>query len=128
MMFYNWARNQLVLLKFNRMNPVTYSLRRALRERRNLNFGFHFWRIQFFFSSRKAAVLSHFNLVNSGIHLGNRSQYNEKPHRLCVPVPFFHAGGIVASMATAISYGATIVLPAPSFNAEKSLRAVGDEK
>ncbi|XP_037048060.1 medium-chain acyl-CoA ligase ACSF2, mitochondrial-like isoform X2 [Bradysia coprophila] len=76
----------------------------------------------------KAALLSHYNFVNNGIHVGNRSQYSEKPHRICVLVPFFHVFGIVVSMTAAITHGATIVVPAPTFNAEKSLRAIVDEQ
>lgn len=76
----------------------------------------------------KAALLSHFNFVNNGIHVSNRSQLNEKAHRICVQVPLFHVFGIVITMIAAITHGATIVLPAPTFNAEKSLRAIVDEQ
>lgn len=76
----------------------------------------------------KAALLSHFNFVNNGIRAANRSKYNEKPHRICIQVPFFHAFGLVITMTAAITHGATIVIPAPNFDAEKSLRAIVDEK
>lgn len=60
--------------------------------------------------------------------MGNRSQFNEKPHRICVQVPFFHVFGLVVAMTAAITHGATIVVPAPTFNAEQSLRAIVDEQ
>lgn len=76
----------------------------------------------------KAALLSHYNFVNNGIHVGDRSQLNEKHHRICVQVPLFHVYGIVISMIAAITHGATVVLPAPNFNPEMSLRAIVDEQ
>ncbi len=76
----------------------------------------------------KAALLSHYNFVNNGIHIANRSQLNERAHRICVQVPLFHVFGIVVSMTAAITHGATVVLPAPIFNAEKSLHAIVDER
>lgn len=76
----------------------------------------------------KAAVMSHFNFVNNGIHIANRMEMNEKYHKLCVQVPLFHAYGIVISICAAIEHGATIVLPSPGFNPELSLRAIVDEK
>lgn len=66
--------------------------------------------------------------MNNGIHVGNRSQLNEKAHRICVQVPLFHVYGIVVTMIAAITHGATVVLAAPIFNPEKSLHAIVDEK
>lgn len=76
----------------------------------------------------KAAVMSHFNFVNNGIHVANRMELNEKFHKICVQVPLFHAYGIVISICAAIQHGATIVLPSAGFNPEQSLRAIVDEK
>lgn len=76
----------------------------------------------------KAALLSHYSFVNNGISVSNRSQLDEKAHRICVQVPLFHVFGIVVTMTAAITHGATVVLPAPIFNAEKSLRAIVDEQ
>lgn len=76
----------------------------------------------------KAALLSHYNFVNNGIHVASRTQLHEKAHRICVQVPFFHVFGIVVAMTAAITHGATIVLPSPTFNAEKSLEAIVEER
>ncbi|XP_061393876.1 medium-chain acyl-CoA ligase ACSF2, mitochondrial [Musca vetustissima] len=74
----------------------------------------------------KAAVLSHFNFVNNGIHIGNRNQTTGA--RICVQVPLFHAFGVVVTIMPALSHGGTLVLPAPAFNPEASLRSIVDEK
>lgn len=76
--------------------------------------------------SPKAAVLSHFNFVNNGIHIGNRNQLSGQ--KICVQVPLFHAYGVVITIMAAMSHGATLVLPAPGFNPEDSLRATVAEK
>ncbi|KAJ6641823.1 Medium-chain acyl-CoA ligase ACSF2, mitochondrial [Pseudolycoriella hygida] len=76
----------------------------------------------------KAAVMSHFNFVNNAIHIANRTELNEKYHKICVQVPLFHAFGIVISICVALEHGATPVLAAPGFNPEQSLRAIVDEK
>lgn len=76
----------------------------------------------------KAALISHYNFVNNGIHVANRGQYNEKPHRICVQVPLFHVFGIIISMTAGITHGATVVLPSPIFDAEKSLHAIVNER
>lgn len=74
----------------------------------------------------KAAVLSHFNFVNNGIHIGNRNRLGGQ--RICVQVPLFHAYGVVITIMAAMSHGATLVLPAPGFSPEHSLKSVVEEK
>ncbi|XP_037044672.1 medium-chain acyl-CoA ligase ACSF2, mitochondrial-like isoform X2 [Bradysia coprophila] len=76
----------------------------------------------------KAAVMSHYNFVNNGIHVANRMELDEKYHKICVQVPLFHAYGVVISLCVAIEHGSTVVLPSPGFNPEQSLRAIVDEK
>jgi medium-chain acyl-CoA ligase, mitochondrial len=41
----------------------------------------------------KAAQLSHHNFVNNGFHIGIRNELDQKPRRICVQVPLFHAYG-----------------------------------
>uniref|UniRef100_A0A1I8PCV2 Medium-chain acyl-CoA ligase ACSF2, mitochondrial n=1 Tax=Stomoxys calcitrans TaxID=35570 RepID=A0A1I8PCV2_STOCA len=74
----------------------------------------------------KAAVLSHFNFVNNGIHIGNRNKLNGE--RICVQVPLFHAFGAVVTIMPALSHGATMVLPAAGFSPADSLKSVVTEK
>ena len=75
----------------------------------------------------KGAMLSHHNIVNdaqfiaAALHLSHQD-------RLCIPVPFYHCFGMVlANMACVIS-GATMVVPAASFDTEATLRAIHEEK
>uniref|UniRef100_A0A0K8VGN8 Medium-chain acyl-CoA ligase ACSF2, mitochondrial n=1 Tax=Bactrocera latifrons TaxID=174628 RepID=A0A0K8VGN8_BACLA len=75
----------------------------------------------------KAAVISHYNFVNNGIHIGNRNQLNNSS-RICVQVPLFHAYGVVITIMAAMSHGSALILPAASFNPAASLHAIVDEK
>ncbi|XP_016972264.1 medium-chain acyl-CoA ligase ACSF2, mitochondrial [Drosophila rhopaloa] len=74
----------------------------------------------------KAAVLSHHNFVNNGIHVGNRNQLEGE--RICVQVPMFHAFGVVITIMAALTKGATMVLPAAGFSPKDSLHAIVNEK
>ncbi|XP_017043963.1 medium-chain acyl-CoA ligase ACSF2, mitochondrial [Drosophila ficusphila] len=74
----------------------------------------------------KAAVLSHFNFVNNGIHVGNRNELEGE--RICVQVPMFHAFGVIITIMAALTKGATMVLPCPGFNPKDSLAAIVKEK
>ncbi|XP_053960304.1 medium-chain acyl-CoA ligase ACSF2, mitochondrial-like [Anastrepha ludens] len=75
----------------------------------------------------KAAVLSHYNFVNNGIHIGNRNQLDSNS-RICVQVPLFHVYGVVITVMAAMTHGSTLVLPAAGFSPADSLRAIVDEK
>ncbi|XP_039951677.1 medium-chain acyl-CoA ligase ACSF2, mitochondrial-like [Bactrocera tryoni] len=75
----------------------------------------------------KAAVISHYNFVNNGIHIGNRNQLDNNS-RICVQVPLFHAYGVVITIMAAMSHGSALILPAASFNPAASLHAIVDEK
>src|SRR4030095_15503242 len=48
--------------------------------------------------------------------------------RVCVPVPFYHCFGMVMGNLGSTSNGATVVIPAPAFDPEATLRAVQDER
>ncbi|XP_050741145.1 medium-chain acyl-CoA ligase ACSF2, mitochondrial [Drosophila biarmipes] len=74
----------------------------------------------------KAAVLSHHNFVNNGIHVGNRNQLEGE--RICVQVPMFHAFGVVITIMAGLTKGATMVLPSPGFSPKDSLQAISSEK
>jgi fatty-acyl-CoA synthase len=75
----------------------------------------------------KGATLSHRNILNNGyfttelIHLG-------PDDRLCIPVPFYHCFGMVMANLGCTSHGATMVIPAPGFDPEATLRAIADER
>jgi fatty-acyl-CoA synthase len=75
----------------------------------------------------KGATLSHRNILNNGylttelIHLG-------PDDRLCIPVPFYHCFGMVMGNLGCTSHGTTMVIPAPGFDPELTLRAIAAER
>ncbi|KQW48699.1 AMP-binding protein [Nocardioides sp. Root1257] len=75
----------------------------------------------------KGATLSHRNILNNGyfttelINLG-------PDDRLCIPVPFYHCFGMVMANLGCTSHGTTMVIPAPGFDPEITLRAVAEER
>ncbi|MET9291426.1 AMP-binding protein [Streptomyces sp. NPDC003077] len=75
----------------------------------------------------KGATLSHRNILNNGYWVGETIDYTEED-RICLPVPFYHCFGMVMGNLAATSHGACIVIPAPSFEAAATLRAVQDER
>ncbi|WP_446666257.1 AMP-binding protein [Flexivirga sp. B27] len=74
----------------------------------------------------KGATLSHHNILNNGYFVGELINYTEQD-RICLPVPFYHCFGMVMGNLAATSHGACTVIPAPSFDAEATLKAVEAE-
>ncbi|KAF7914569.1 uncharacterized protein EAF01_000975 [Botrytis porri] len=77
--------------------------------------------------SPKAAMLTHFNLVNNANSIGDRLTFTPQDI-LCCPPPLFHCFGLVLGVLAVITHGAKIILPAETFDASAVLRAVSDEK
>ncbi|MFB6889871.1 AMP-binding protein [Kitasatospora sp. NPDC056327] len=75
----------------------------------------------------KGATLSHRNILNNGYFVGEACGYTEAD-RICVPVPFYHCFGMVMGCLAALSHGACVVIPAPSFEPAATLRAVAAER
>ncbi|GAA3813681.1 AMP-binding protein [Sphaerisporangium flaviroseum] len=75
----------------------------------------------------KGATLSHHNILNNGYFVGELIHYDETD-RVCLPVPFYHCFGMVMGNLGATSHGACIVIPAPGFDPEATLRAVERER
>ncbi|MFD7290481.1 AMP-binding protein [Streptomyces sp. NPDC059863] len=75
----------------------------------------------------KGATLSHHNILNNGYFVGETVGYTEHD-RVCLPVPFYHCFGMVMGNLGATSHGACVVIPAPSFEATATLRAVEQER
>jgi fatty-acyl-CoA synthase len=75
----------------------------------------------------KGATLSHHNLLNNGFFVGEGCGYTEAD-RICIPVPFYHCFGMGMGNLGATSHGATMVIPAPSFDPAATLRAVQEER
>jgi fatty-acyl-CoA synthase len=75
----------------------------------------------------KGATLSHHNILNNGFFVAELLGYTEAD-RVCLPVPFYHCFGMVMGNLGATTHGACIVVPAPSFEPEATLRAVAAER
>lgn len=73
----------------------------------------------------KGATLTHRNIGNNGFMVGELLGYTAAD-RICIPVPFYHCFGMVMGNLAATSHGATMVIPAPAFDPEATLRAVAD--
>jgi len=75
----------------------------------------------------KGATLSHHNILNNGFFVGELLGYTEQD-RICLPVPLYHCFGMVMGNLAAASHGSCVVLPAPGFDPEATLRAVERER
>jgi len=75
----------------------------------------------------KGATLTHFNIVNNGYFVAE-GMLTQPGDRICVPVPLYHCFGMVMGVLGAVTHGATVVLPAESFEAEATLAAVAEER
>jgi fatty-acyl-CoA synthase len=75
----------------------------------------------------KGATLSHHNILNNGYFIGEILRYTERD-RVCIPVPYYHCFGMVIGNLACTSHGATMVLPAESFDPLTVMRTVQDER
>jgi fatty-acyl-CoA synthase len=75
----------------------------------------------------KGATLSHHNILNNGFFVGAGLAYSEVD-RVCIPVPFYHCFGMVIGNLACISHGATMVIPAESFDPLAVLETVSAER
>jgi fatty-acyl-CoA synthase len=75
----------------------------------------------------KGVTLTHHNILNNAYFVAQTMKFTHED-RLCVPVPFYHCFGMVLANLACITTGATIVIPAPSFDPITTLQAVQDEK
>jgi fatty-acyl-CoA synthase len=75
----------------------------------------------------KGATLTHRNILNNGYFVGEGCRYTEED-RVCIPVPFYHCFGMVMGNLGATTHGATMVIPAPAFEPEATLRACAQER
>jgi len=75
----------------------------------------------------KGATLTHRNILNNGFFVGDGVHYTHED-RVCIPVPFYHCFGMVMGNLACSTHGATMVIPAPAFDAEATLAAVAGER
>ncbi len=75
----------------------------------------------------KGATLSHRNILNNGYFTTELIGFTADD-RLCIPVPFYHCFGMVMGNLGCATHGATMVIPAPGFDPETTLRCVAEER
>ncbi|HZC13832.1 MAG TPA: AMP-binding protein, partial [Thermoleophilaceae bacterium] len=77
--------------------------------------------------SPKGATLSHHNILNNAFSVAETCRYTERD-RVCIPVPFYHCFGMVMGNLGCTTHGATMVVPAPAFEAASVLETVAAER
>ncbi len=75
----------------------------------------------------KGATLSHRNILNNGYFTTELIGFTHED-RLCIPVPFYHCFGMVMGNLGCTTHGATMVIPAPGFDPEITLRTIAEER
>ncbi|MCF0105227.1 MAG: AMP-binding protein [Holdemanella sp.] len=74
----------------------------------------------------KGVMLTHYNVVNNGKCIGDRMGLSTAD-RMMIQVPMFHCFGMVLSMTSSITHGATLC-PMPYFSAKASLACINAER
>ncbi|MEN8707837.1 MAG: AMP-binding protein [Nocardioides marinisabuli] len=75
----------------------------------------------------KGATLTHRNILGNGFMTTELIGLGPED-RLCIPVPFYHCFGMVMGNLGCTSHGATMVIPAPGFDPETTLRTIAEER
>ncbi len=74
----------------------------------------------------KGVMLTHYNVINNGKCIGDRMGLSTAD-RMMIQVPMFHCFGMVLSMTSSMTHGATLC-PLPYFSAKASLACINQEK
>ena len=74
----------------------------------------------------KGVMLTHYNVINNGKCIGDRMGLSTAD-RMMIQVPMFHCFGMVLSMTSSLTHGAT-VCPMPYFSAKQSLACINQER
>ena len=74
----------------------------------------------------KGVMLTHYNVINNGKCIGDRMGLSTAD-RMMIQVPMFHCFGMVLSMTSSVTHGATMC-PMPYFSAKSSLACINQEK
>jgi len=75
----------------------------------------------------KGVTLSHHNLLNNAWFAAQAMGLNEST-RFCVPMPFYHCGGMVSSATATFSVGGAVIIPCPFYDEKSVLQALATEK
>ncbi|CAN7976094.1 unnamed protein product [Ixodes persulcatus] len=76
----------------------------------------------------KAALLSHFSIVNNTHLTGRLLGLHEQDDSICLNVPLVHCYGCLGGSLAAAMFGATLVMPSPSFKAKAALEAIAEQR
>ena len=77
--------------------------------------------------SPRGVLLAHRNVLNNAAVLAEGMKIREKD-RIVVPVPLYHCFGCVIGTLVAVVSGATMILPAATFDALATLQAIHEER
>ena len=77
--------------------------------------------------SPKGVLLTHRNLMNNASVIRDGMKITERD-RIVVPVPLYHCFGCVAGSLVSVLTGATMILPAPTFEALATMEAIEAEQ
>ncbi len=75
----------------------------------------------------KGVTLTHHNLLNNALYAGEAMGLTIDT-RFCVPMPFYHCGGMVLCTLATLLRGGTLVIPSASFDAGAVLAALAGER
>ncbi len=75
----------------------------------------------------KGVTLTHHNLLNNSLYSAKAMGVDSRS-KFCVPMPFYHCGGMVLCTLVTLNVGGTLVIPAPSFDPSLTLKAVAQER
>lgn len=75
----------------------------------------------------KGVTLTHHNLLNNALYSAHAMGVTQSA-RFCVPMPFYHCGGMVLCTLVTLLVGGTLVIPNPTFCPAATLQAVALEK
>ncbi|HEX6896753.1 MAG TPA: AMP-binding protein [Bryobacteraceae bacterium] len=77
--------------------------------------------------SPKGVLLTHRNLLNNAMVIADGMKITERD-KICAPVPLYHCFGCVGGTLVSVVTGATLVLPAPTFDALATMQAIEEER
>ena len=71
----------------------------------------------------KAAVLTHYNILNNGYAVGKRMRLTERDN-ICVPVPLYHCFGMILGNLAALTRSAQLTYICEGFDPKKTMEAI----
>ncbi len=77
--------------------------------------------------SPRGVLLTHRNVINNAAMLADGMKISEQD-RIVVPVPLYHCFGCVIGTLVSVVSGATLILPAATFDALSTLQAIHEER